>query len=77
MRFFMMAADWGQHAFINPDSKDASYNCVAFNDGLHASHHENSQRHWSDHPNAAISQADASFTFLKKTPNFTFGFLLQ
>jgi hypothetical protein len=69
MRFFMMAANWGQHAFINPDSKDAhsltilqtSYNEVAFNDGFHASHYENSLRHWSDHPNAAISQAGALF----------------
>ena len=57
MRFFMMAANWGQHAFINSAKRDAhsltilesSYNTVAFNDGFHASHHENSQRHWSEH----------------------------
>jgi hypothetical protein len=57
MRFFMMAANWGQHAFINKNVKNAhsltiihsSYNLLAFNDGFHASHHENSQRHWSDH----------------------------
>lgn len=64
MRFFMMAANWGQHAFINNSAKHAhsltilksSYNTVAFNDGYHASHHENSQRHWSEHPVAEISK---------------------
>ncbi len=81
MRFFMMAANWGQHAFINPNSKDAhsltilqtSYNHVAFNDGFHASHHENSLRHWSDHPKAAISQCDASFANITFAGDINFG----
>jgi hypothetical protein len=81
MRFFMMAANWGQHAFINPDSKDAhsltilhtSYNDVAFNDGFHASHHENSQRHWSDHLAAPISCRVASFANITFAGDINFG----
>jgi hypothetical protein len=81
MRFFMMAANWGQHAFINPESKDAhsltilhsSYNHVAFNDGFHASHHENSQRHWSDHPAAPFSRRDASFANITFAGDINFG----
>ncbi len=81
MRFFMMAANWGQHAFIRPEGKDAhsltilktSYNHVAFNDGFHASHHENSQRHWSDHPLAAISKKDASFANITLAGDINFG----
>lgn len=51
MRFGMMAANWGQHAFVRPLTiVDASYNTVAFNDGYHLSHHHNPLRHWSEHP---------------------------
>jgi hypothetical protein len=81
MRFFMMAANWGQHAFINPETKGAhsltilqtSYNHLAFNDGFHASHHENSQRHWSDHPTARVSQKDASFANITFAGDINFG----
>ncbi len=51
MRFGMMAANWGQHAFTLPLTIiDASYNAVAFNDGYHLSHHHNPLKHWSEHP---------------------------
>jgi hypothetical protein len=81
MRFFMMAANWGQHAFINHRAKDAhsltiihsSYNLLAFNDGFHASHHENSQRHWSEHPAAAISKIDASLENITLSGDVNFG----
>lgn len=66
MRFGMMAANWGQHAFINPDRKKAhsvtilesSYNSLAFNDGFHHSHHRNSLRHWSEHSVALPASLD-------------------
>jgi len=79
MRFFMMASNWGQHAFIG-DNKDAhsltilnsSYNALAFNDGFHLSHHQNSMRHWSEHPAAAVSCQPASFSNITFTGDMNF-----
>jgi len=63
MRFGMMAANWGQHAFIQPPDLrkrdgydhsvtlvDTTYNIVAFNDGYHAAHHNNPLCRWEDLP---------------------------
>lgn len=80
-RFFMMAANWGQHAFINSSSSTAhsltiigsSYNVVAFNDGFHASHHHNSKRHWSEHPNAAISLKTVTLDSITLRGDLNFG----
>jgi hypothetical protein len=46
---------------------------VAFNDGFHASHHQNSQRHWSDHPTASISVIPATFENVTFTGDMNFG----
>ena len=61
IRFLMMAGNWGQHAFVDPDEPDndfksaitcinSRYNQRAFNDGYHNSHHLAANRHWTDHP---------------------------
>jgi hypothetical protein len=61
IRVLMMAGNWGQHAFIDPDEPNndfkssitcinARYNRRAFNDGYHISHHLVANRHWTDHP---------------------------
>ncbi|HJL17540.1 MAG TPA: fatty acid desaturase [Sandaracinaceae bacterium LLY-WYZ-13_1] len=61
IRFLMMAGNWGQHAFVDPDEPgndykssitciNARYNRRAFNDGYHISHHLVANRHWTDHP---------------------------
>lgn len=60
-RMGMMAGNWAQHAFIDPDRPDNDYvssitciNCRynrrCFNDGYHISHHLRANRHWTDHP---------------------------
>ena len=75
MRFFMMAANWGQHAFISKDEHsltilDSSYNILAFNDGFHASHHDNSLRHWSDHSTMPGSSHELTTITLSGDINF-------
>lgn len=78
IRFGMMAANWGQHAFINSDEKhshsvtivNSTYNRIAFNDGFHASHHNNSLRHWTDHPSFS---KDADFVNITFSGNVNFG----
>lgn len=61
IRVLMMAGNWGQHAFVDPDEPDndhkASITCInsrynrrSFNDGYHISHHLVANRHWTDHP---------------------------
>lgn len=60
-RFMMMAGNWGQHAFVDPNDPENCYrnsittiNCLynrrCFNDGYHISHHLKANRHWTDHP---------------------------
>ncbi|KAJ3212343.1 hypothetical protein HDU83_009137 [Entophlyctis luteolus] len=51
-----------QHAFLDPKDPlggglhnsitiiESRYNLLNYNDGYHASHHLNAQRHWSEHP---------------------------
>ncbi|MFK7990540.1 MAG: fatty acid desaturase [Sandaracinaceae bacterium] len=61
IRILMMAGNWGQHAFVDPDEPgndykssitciNGRYNRRAFNDGYHISHHLSANRHWTDHP---------------------------
>ena len=61
IRFLMMAGNWGQHAFVDPDEPandfksaitciNGRYNRRAFNDGYHISHHLQANRHWTEHP---------------------------
>ncbi|EFX01183.1 phosphoinositide 3-kinase regulatory subunit 4 [Grosmannia clavigera kw1407] len=67
MRMGLMLGNWGQHAFVDPDSPDSDFrssitlvdvasNRVCFNDGYHTSHHLNPRRHWRDHPRAFVRQ---------------------
>jgi len=60
IRVLMMAGNWGQHAFVDPDEPDNDYKssitCIngrynrrCFNDGYHISHHLVANRHWTDH----------------------------
>lgn len=61
-RFAMMAGNWAQHAFIDPDSPDniyknsitcinTVYNKQCFNDGYHIGHHLRPALHWTEMPN--------------------------
>ncbi|KAI9351375.1 fatty acid desaturase [Obelidium mucronatum] len=61
-RTFMMSGNWTQHAFLNRETPlggglsnsitiiNSRFNALCFNDGYHASHHLNAQRHWTEHP---------------------------
>ena len=68
-RFVMMAGNWGQHAFVCPDDPGNSlkssitcinhrYNQRCFNDGYHISHHLKANRHWTEHPQELIDNAE-------------------
>ena len=57
-RFFLMAGNWAQHAFVDPEHPDdavrnstvlvnASQNHRCFNDGYHAVHHRHPSMHWA------------------------------
>lgn len=59
VRFLMMAGNWAQHAFIDPDdpsnpyrnsitSVNTRYNRRCFNDGYHIGHHVKANRHWTE-----------------------------
>eukprot|EP00659_Diplonema_papillatum_P015421 gene15421-23579_t len=61
MRGGMMAGNWGQHAFINPDEPttnfghsvniiNSSYNRRCFNDGYHITHHMHPSAHYAELP---------------------------
>ncbi|HSC88179.1 MAG TPA: fatty acid desaturase [Polyangiaceae bacterium] len=59
VRTLMMAGNWGQHAFVDPDSPDNDFNsaitCIntrynrrCFNDGYHIIHHLKPTLHYSE-----------------------------
>jgi len=61
-RFAMMAGNWAQHAFIDPQNPDniyknsitcinTVYNKQCFNDGYHIGHHLRPALHWTEMPN--------------------------
>lgn len=60
-RFLMMAGNWAQHAFIDPEQPEnpyrnsivcinSRYNRRCYNDGYHVGHHVKASRHWTDMP---------------------------
>ena len=60
-RFAMMAGNWAQHAFIDPEYPDniyrnsitcinTIYNKQCFNDGYHIGHHLRPALHWTEMP---------------------------
>ncbi|MCS6904696.1 MAG: fatty acid desaturase [Bacteroidia bacterium] len=60
-RFMMMAGNWAQHAFIDPQSPNNCYRnsitCIntlynrrCFNDGYHIGHHLKPTMHWTELP---------------------------
>ena len=70
IRVLMMAGNWGQHAFVDPDEPDNDYKssitCIngrynrrCFNDGYHISHHLVANRHWTDHVAELEDNVDA------------------
>ena len=61
IRFAMMAGNWAQHAFINPEKPadiygnsitciNTIYNKQCFNDGYHIGHHLRPYLHWTEMP---------------------------
>ncbi len=61
VRFLMLAGNWGQHAFVDPETPESSYrnsitslgkryNRRCFNDGYHIGHHVKATRHWTEMP---------------------------
>lgn len=81
IRFAMMAGNWAQHAFIDPENPfniyrnsitciNTNYNKRCFNDGYHIGHHLKMNRHWSEMPtdfetNIKIYQAENAIVFEK------------
>ncbi|KAJ3369342.1 hypothetical protein HDU91_007310 [Kappamyces sp. JEL0680] len=68
-RIGMMSGNWTQHAFLAQDDPkndlktaltviETPYNATAFNDGYHTSHHLNPIRHWQDHPEHFVQNAE-------------------
>ena len=60
-RFLLMAGNWAQHAFVDPDQPandwrsvvtfiNSKYNHRCFNDGYHIGHHLKASRHWLEMP---------------------------
>ena len=60
-RFMLMAGNWAQHAFVDPEDStndyrtvitfiNSKYNHRCFNDGYHLGHHLKASRHWLDMP---------------------------
>jgi hypothetical protein len=78
-RFGMMAGNWAQHAFIDPESPEnnyrnsitcinSGYNRRCFNDGYHIGHHIKQTRHWTEMPqdfqdNLATYAAERAIVF--------------
>lgn len=60
-RFLLMAGNWAQHAFIDPEQWNnpyrsvttfinSGYNARCFNDGYHLNHHLRAAAHWTELP---------------------------
>lgn len=69
-RFLMMAGNWAQHAFVDPDDPgndrkssivciNTRYNRRCFNDGYHIGHHEKPNLHWSEMPRDFLAKREA------------------
>lgn len=69
VRFFMMAGNWAQHAFVDPRTPadnfrnsitciNSAYNRQCFNDGYHIGHHLKPHLHWTDMPGDFLKNAD-------------------
>jgi fatty acid desaturase len=69
VRFFMMAGNWAQHAFVDSQTPEnnyrnsitcinSAYNKQCFNDGYHIGHHLKPHLHWTDMPGDFIKNAD-------------------
>jgi len=70
-RFAMIAGNWAQHAFVDPQRPDdpfansitcidTRYNDRCFNDGYHALHHLKPSMHWGELP-AAFARFEHTF----------------
>lgn len=68
-RFLMMAGNWAQHAFVDPDDPlndrkssivciNTRYNRRCFNDGYHIGHHEKPNLHWSEMPTDFLNKRE-------------------
>lgn len=68
-RFAMMAGNWAQHAFIDPNNPDdiyknsitcinTVYNKQCFNDGYHIGHHLRPALHWTEMPTNFLQNLD-------------------
>lgn len=68
-RFFLMAGNWAQHAFVNLDTPhdrlgnatvllNSRHNERCFNDGYHAVHHRHPAMHWTEMPAAFEGDRD-------------------
>ena len=65
----MMAGNWAQHAFIDPNNPDdiyknsitcinTMYNKQCFNDGYHIGHHLRPALHWTEMPTNFLQNLD-------------------
>jgi hypothetical protein len=68
-RFLLMAGNWAQHAFVDPDDPtndyktvttfiNSPYNHRCFNDGYHLGHHLKGTRHWLEMPTDFLAKKD-------------------
>lgn len=66
LRFFLMAGNWAQHAFLDAENPTNSYtnstvllntryNRRCYNDGYHIVHHRKPGLHWADMPGAFLA----------------------
>lgn len=69
VRFFMMAGNWAQHAFIDREQPhnnylnsitciNSAYNRKCWNDGYHIGHHLKPHLHWTEMPKDFLANAD-------------------
>lgn len=69
VRFMMMAGNWAQHAFVDPQAPqnnflnsitciNSIYNKRCWNDGYHIGHHLKPHMHWTDMPRDFMANKD-------------------